>query len=722
FIAGFTQLSKESKISVAILFGLTICFFSSFHFSIKHYDTGINNISNFTDNSHKFHIYGSVTDWPDLKVDRTEIKLSVDSLQLERIYYTTGNIIIYLSDTTTKIQRGDRLEFYSRISPVRGGGISSTFNYQRYLNLKNVFGAVYLSTLLDVRIDKTNRLGVFNIVDKIRNQIRNCFYTNLSPSSAALASGFLIGETRDIPNEVYRNFKDSGTLHLLAVSGSNVALVLFFFILLMRPFSISRGKIAIILLGAVILFNLLSYGEPSVLRASVMATLVIVAGIVQRRYNLNNIIAFAALFILIYEPSQLYDVGFQLSFVIAWGLIFSLPPLTHLFDRYKNRYWYRWLVFPLLVAIVAQVYSIGLIALYFNQIPIISPIANLIIIPFVSAAVVGIMILLGASLVHPLLGSLFGSWLNLLLEIILKIVNFFGSDTIPLIKLSEVSGLLIGILYLMLVLGVFSITMIKLRRYVLILALLVLNLILIPKIYNSIIVTDQIVIDFFRIPGGIISVNRDKDNSHVDLVITGMSAKKYPMDEKIIIPNLQRLNIDNIENIFLLSADYNALDDLIRLVNIYKAQNLYLCKDYYNSVLEIINNQIPVSDSFRIIPAKGVRGNYDSDGYYAYKSGLLFKKGNYYLIYNDRYTEELTTTIPDNTINLLILGTSWNLSSNDKIQMINLDFNKIICSKFEQSEFEDGIESNELIDSRLSKVLVDLYFNDYYRLKITDCD
>ena len=489
FIVGFTQLNKENKAIITSLFGLTICFFGAFHFSIKHYDTGINHISNFTDNSQKYHIYGSVTDWPDLKVDRTEIKLSVDSIQLERAYYTNGNIIIYLSDTTTKIQRGDRLEFYSRISPVRGGKISSSFNYQRYLNLKNIFGAVYLSTLLDVRIDKGNRLGVFNIVDNVRNQIRNCFYTNLSPSSAALASGFLIGETRDIPTDVYRNFKDSGTLHLLAVSGSNVALVLFFFILLMRPFSISRGRRAIILLGAVLLFNLLSYGEPSVLRASVMAILVILAGIIQRRYNLNNIIALAALIILIWEPSQLYDVGFQLSFVIAWGLIFTLPPLAKFFERYKNRFWYRWLIFPLLVAIVAQVYSIGLIALYFNQIPIVSPLANLIIVPLVSVAVVGIMILLGANLIHPILGSLFGSWLNLLLELILKIVNFFGSNSMPLIKLSEVSVVLIVLLYIILVLGVFSITLIKLRRFTLILFLLILNLILIPKIYSSIVVT-----------------------------------------------------------------------------------------------------------------------------------------------------------------------------------------------------------------------------------------
>jgi competence protein ComEC len=305
-----------------ILFGLFLASFCAFHYGIRYYDTGPTHLANHFQNGERYRIYGEVSDWPVLKSYGTEIKIAVDSIEREGMQVVHGGLMLKVSDSSTSLAWGDRIEFQGRIIAIKGGRSPGGFDYRRFLNLKGVSGLVYLSNLNSVRVDTKGRSWLLGRVDAIRLEILSSFQRNLEPSSSALAAGFLIGEIRNIPAEVYQHFRDSGTLHLLAVSGSNVALVVGFMMLVLRPFGLSRRRRALVLLLSVLLFAALSYGEPSVIRASIMAILVITAALVQRRYDLNNLIAVAAVAILLYDPAQLFSVGFQLSFVTAWGLIY----------------------------------------------------------------------------------------------------------------------------------------------------------------------------------------------------------------------------------------------------------------------------------------------------------------------------------------------------------------------------------------------------------------
>ncbi|MCK4460752.1 MAG: ComEC/Rec2 family competence protein, partial [candidate division Zixibacteria bacterium] len=341
-------LFRTSQKAAALLFGLFMLSFSGYHFSIRYYDIGPGHITNFITDGERYQIFGRVIDWPLLKSSGTEIKISVDSLgpPVERAVY--GAILLKVHDSTTALQRGDRIEFRSRVYNIKGGRSPGGFDYRRYLHLKGVFGVVYLNNLLDVRLDTEGRSTILSWIDKLRSEITASFYRNLGEAGASLAAGFLIGEIRNISPEVYQRFRDSGTLHLLAVSGSNVALVLAFVIIMLRPLALRRRSRSLVLFMVIVVFAMLSYGEPSVMRASIMASLIIGAGLVQRRYDLNNVIAVAALIILLYDPAQLFDVGFQLSFVVAWGLIYLLPRIHALFAGYHGRRWYRWQVLPIM--------------------------------------------------------------------------------------------------------------------------------------------------------------------------------------------------------------------------------------------------------------------------------------------------------------------------------------------------------------------------------------
>ena len=472
-----------------------------------------------------------------------------------------------VSDTTTALQRGDRVEFTSRIyhvAHVKGVG---QFDYSRYLNLRGVTAVTYVTTLLDVRVDRSNVYSLFTMTDRLRDVILSSMRRNLSPAASALAAGFLIGETRNIPPDIYEFFRDSGTLHLLAVSGSNVALLVLFFVVILQPLGLSRRGRSAALLAVVGMFALLSYGEPSVVRASVMAALVIIVQLLERRYDLNNIIALTALCILLYDPSQLFDVSFQLSFTAAWGLIFIVPRIHRRFPRSHGRIWYRWLVLPVTVSVVAQICSAPLIAFYFQRTPLISPLANLLIVPLVSLAVMGVLVMLIADLVLPLLGYLVGSLLAKLIGLITTLLAWFGGKGTPIIENAGVSPTVVIMAYVGVVLVAASLNNRRWRRWLVLSALGALNLVLVLSalgIGRSPMGNEA---TSFAVPGGVATVIRKGGDDVADLIVVGLRQKDYDLSERILRPDLHHLGITRLRHLIVVDADHGAIDDLHRLAD-----------------------------------------------------------------------------------------------------------------------------------------------------------
>ena len=317
---GLVSYGRGRALSAGVLLAVGFAAISATHFGLRYVECGPHDLSRYVNPKQLVRVYGEVADWPDLRHNRTRITVDIDSLVTDRSVTVKGAILLQISDTTTALQRGDRVDFQARIYPVERAAAPGEFDYARYLRLHGIRGTANLPTVLGVRVIRAGKTTFSGFIDYLRREIVTCFKENLSPLSASLAAGFLIGETHDIPPEIYRLFRDSGTLHLLAVSGSNVALVVLFVLVLMRPFGPCQGTKALVLLAVVVIFSGLSYGEPSVIRAAIMAGLVIVARYLGRLTDLNHIIAMTALIILLVDPAQLFDVGFQLSFVTGVGI------------------------------------------------------------------------------------------------------------------------------------------------------------------------------------------------------------------------------------------------------------------------------------------------------------------------------------------------------------------------------------------------------------------
>ncbi|MCK4632443.1 MAG: ComEC/Rec2 family competence protein [candidate division Zixibacteria bacterium] len=627
FVLGVLGVSRYRTFA-AVVFGLAFFCFSGFHYALEVYDTGPNHISRFARSDQMYHIFGRVSDWPELKSSRTEVKVALDSIISDRTYQVSGAIMLRVGDTTTALQRNDRVELFGRIYPVVSRSGTDGFDYGRYLHLRGIFGVVYLPSLLHVRSDHSGSHGLFRQVDQLRRSITGSFARNLTPASAAVASGFLIGETRNISPEIYSRFRDSGTLHLLAVSGSNVAIVLLFIAYILRPFSLRRGRRAIVLFGVIFLFAALSYGDSSVTRASIMASLVILAGLLERKIDLNNIIAATALVILLFDPAQLFDVGFQLSFVTAWGLIFIVPRLGRLFAPIHRRPVYRYAIFPLMISLVAQICSAPLVAYHFQRVPLVSVVANLAIVPLVSLAVIGILVLLVADLILPSLGLLVGSLLNVLMKSILWLLDIFGGDHVPVLQLSDWPvGWLLAI-YALIFLIALAIRSRAARRAAIFASLIMANFALVSGIVSAFEVRHSRSVHLFGLPGGVGAVVRHFDSNEADLVITDIHRKEWEIDEVVVVPALRNLGIDRLHQIILMRADYGAIDDIVRLVATYQVETLFVAAFLENSARDLIDRR---PDSGKAPSVKILVGGAPEpvlDGYCMSGSDLLLSFGS----------------------------------------------------------------------------------------------
>lgn len=585
-VALYLWLHRRSTGAV-LCFALALGFLTAFGFTISTTTPSVWNLNNLVAPGDACTFYGRVVDWPHLREDRTDLLVEIDSINNGGIYQVRGNLLLRLTTESTKLQRNDRIAFRARYYDIGPENTPGNFSYSRYLRLKGIQGIAYLSTDLTITVNRRASVSILGAIDSFRDLIRESLQGNLTPGAAALALGFLIGETHDIAPRIYQLFRDTGTLHVLAVSGANVALVVGFLLLLLRPLRPSRAVISVALIVGVLLFSGLSYLEPSVVRATVMAILVILARWAHRAVDLNQIIATTALFILLVEPTQLFDIGFQLSFVTAWGLIFFTPLVNDRFGKHFDRWWYRWLVLPAVVSFIAQVCSTPLIALHFGRVPILSLFANLLVVPLTSIGVVAVLVLLVVDLISPLLAYFFGSIVSILLELNVDVLEWFGSTHALIFDTSNLAhqpfaDLFVVLFYGLLVLGGLAVSFRMARRLLVFTSLATINLALLLAIAWPAQSDNRLVC--FRIPGGVASVI--VTDNRADLVLSDVESKEYPIDERILTPALTGEKIDRLHRLFVMNCGYGVIDDLLRLAERFAIDTVWIAPSLQASFAE----------------------------------------------------------------------------------------------------------------------------------------
>ena len=235
----------------------------------------------------------------------------------------------------------------------------------------------------------------------------------LPETSGALLAGLLLGERTSMPPASDEAFRRAGVYHILAVSGFNVALLAGAVFVGLALGGVPRRAAAMVAAAVLVGFALVVGAQPSVLRATVMGLLLLIALPLDRRSQLPNALALAAIGLLLWRPGDLWEPGFQLSFAATAGIVYLAPWIT---GALEARGWPRGFAAAVAVSLGAQAAVTPLMAAHFNQLSLVGVVANLAVVPLAAVATtLGMGVLLAALLPGPIAGLGFESlWLVLI--------------------------------------------------------------------------------------------------------------------------------------------------------------------------------------------------------------------------------------------------------------------------------------------------------------------
>jgi competence protein ComEC len=294
---------------------LIIFFLAGFVLSGSHYQ--LSSPNHFSHNSFT-HYYGVVDSWPEERENFYRFILSVDYVKDSKWKKAKGKIQVYYpKNDVNSVSYGSMLLIKSLPAEIRGPRNPGEFNYKKYLARKNIFHQQFLKEG-DYKfsgIQYPNRLKAY--AGLLRNKANTVLSQYLKFSDRlSIARAMILGIRTDMDDEMRTAYANAGAMHILAISGLHVGIIYGFLALLLAPLRNTRkGKyiFTIVILSILWAYALLVGMSPSVMRASVMFSLIAIGQAFYRTPDIFNTIAFSALLLLIINPFQLFEVGFQSS-------------------------------------------------------------------------------------------------------------------------------------------------------------------------------------------------------------------------------------------------------------------------------------------------------------------------------------------------------------------------------------------------------------------------
>jgi competence protein ComEC len=312
------------------------------------------------------------------------------------------------------------------------------FNYSKYLENKHIYGQIYTSSDA-IKIAKQSKKDLWYYSDVLRTRIlKNLQHHNFNSEELQVAMALILGQQQDISPSIIKDYQYAGAVHILSVSGLHIGFILMFLTLVLKPIPNNKKgsyiKLSVIL-TSLILFGILAGLAPSVVRSVTMFSFIAIGNHLRRSVNIYHTLIVSILIILLFEPSFLFDVGFQLSYLALFFIIWLQPMLSLLYQPKNKVTKYLWDI--LTVSFAAQIGTLPLSIYYFHQFPGLFFITNIIVIPLLGVIMVlGVIVMLCAAVYDApqFLSQLFEWSINFLNKIIHSIASFeqFIIKDIPL--------------------------------------------------------------------------------------------------------------------------------------------------------------------------------------------------------------------------------------------------------------------------------------------------
>lgn len=297
----------------------------------------------------------------------------------------SGKVLLNVTVDSTyrKLHIDDELWAYATLEPLKAPLNPYQFSYKNYLSHLGVEEQLFVYPS-DYIQSKNHSVTLYGIAAHIRTTIISKLeMANFGHEELSIIQALLLGQRQDITPETYNDYVNAGAVHILALSGLHIGILLLLLQWLLQPMErLPKGRklklVAIVLL--LWCFALIAGFSASIIRAVTMFSFVAYAQYLNRPTNIFNILALSMFFILLVNPMLLFQVGFQMSYAAVFAIVWIYPKLQKLWNP---RYWLLNKGWQLLsVSVAAQMGVVPISLFYFHQFPALFFVSNLAIIPF----------------------------------------------------------------------------------------------------------------------------------------------------------------------------------------------------------------------------------------------------------------------------------------------------------------------------------------------------
>ena len=426
------DVTSQQRHSFLVSFVLVGC-----AFGVLRADVSLN-----VQNAHTLDIYtekstrikGIVVRQPDVREEYMNVVL-----ETRDVFYDTSHDVLdppvnvlVRAQMYPELRYGDELMIAGKIvfpKNVSAKEGERQFDYRTYLAKEKIYYQMFFPEVTIIARDQGN--FVYKKLFAVRAWLLENMKRAIPEPEASLAGGILLGEKQSLGDELLQKFRDVGVAHIIVLSGYNIAVVAngVTRVLMFLPFSLRVGASV----GAVILFALMVGGGATVVRATIMVLVVVLARVLGREGNALRALVLAGGLMVALNPLILFhDVSFQLSFMATLSLVVFAPVIKKYFLWIRQEMLHEIMV----TTCATQLFVLPLILYYTGSFSLISFVANIFILPVIPL-VMFVVALVAIGAMVPLVGFILSSFAHILLAYIILLVSFFSH--IPLGSLSKIS-------------------------------------------------------------------------------------------------------------------------------------------------------------------------------------------------------------------------------------------------------------------------------------------
>ena len=329
----------------------------------------------------------------------------------------SGKFIFYVPKKVQKdIEVGNKIKLFETPKLLQNSFNPHQFDYSKYLQNQNIFHEVKSKETDFIEVSVENNF--YHYINVIKSKLLKSYAVDsFKKDNYNLLMALLFGEKTELSKELSKNYTQAGIIHILAISGLHIALIYGIVLWLTKPLQrFKKGKVYIFLISLSVLwfYAILAGFSASIVRAAVMFSIIAFAKIINRQSNIYNSLALSAMFLLLYNPNYLFDVGFQLSFAAVLSIVIFQPFVRKY--SYSKYYVVRETKSLLLISLVAQIGVLPLTLYYFGQFPLLFLVANLIAIPLSSVILILGLVLIPFNFLLPKIAIYLSVFVNFLID------------------------------------------------------------------------------------------------------------------------------------------------------------------------------------------------------------------------------------------------------------------------------------------------------------------